>query len=195
MFLRKSIFFVAALAALTSIAPLAADANPILWSKLHEPGHFAIMRHATAPGYGDPENFQIGDCSTQRNLSDQGREEAKAVGLDAKAGTINEARVYSSQWCRCLETARALDLGPVQELPALNSFFQRRENKAGNMKALRAFIADAAIRESHKPIILVTHQVTISALTGKGTSQGETIIFRHIGDGEVEVVGSIPPPS
>ncbi len=178
-----------------AFAPLAAEANPILWSKLHEPGHFAIMRHATAPGYGDPDNFQIGNCSTQRNLSDQGREEAKAVGLDAKAGTINEALVYSSQWCRCLETARALDLGPVQELPALNSFFQRREDKAGNMKALRAFIADAAIRESHKPIVLVTHQVTIRTLTGVGTSQGETVIFRHVGDGEIEVVGTIPPPA
>ncbi len=176
-------------------APLGAEANPILWSKLHEPGHFAIMRHASAPGTGDPANFKIGDCSTQRNLSAEGRKEAEAVGLDAKAGTINEALVYSSQWCRCLETARNLKLGEVKELPALNSFYQRSEDKAGNMKALRAFIAEKASRDSDTPIILVTHQVTISALTGTYTRQGETVIFRHTGDGEVEVVGKIPPAS
>ena len=126
------------------LAPLSADANPILWSKLHEPGHFAIMRHASAPGTGDPENFKVGE---------------------------------------------------VKELPALNSFYQRYEDKAGNMKALRAFIAENAVRESNTPIILVTHQVTISALTGTYTRQGETVIFRHIGDGEVEIVGKIPPAS
>ena len=177
------------------LAPISADANPILWSKLHEPGHFAIIRHASAPGTGDPDNFEIGECSTHRNLSAEGRKEAEAVGLDAKAGTINEALVYSSQWCRCLETARNLKLGEVKELPALNSFYQRYEDKAGNMKALRAFISDNAVRESKTPIILVTHQVTISALTGTYTRQGETVIFRHIGDGEVEIVGKIPPAS
>jgi len=168
-----------------------AGANTRLWSKLHEPGYFAIMRHATAPGTGDPDNFRIGDCSTQRNLNDTGRAEATAIGRSAKAGGLNAARVYSSQWCRCQETARGLELGPVTELPALNSFYQRYETRDAHLKSLRAFIADnAGVAE---PIILVTHQVTINALTGTYTRQGETVIFRHTGNGATEVVGTIPP--
>jgi len=179
------------LAALVCVMSSAAHATPALWSKLHEPGYFAIMRHATAPGTGDPENFRIGDCSTQRNLNDTGRAEAAAIGRAAKAGGIDNARVYSSQWCRCLETARGLALGTVTELPALNSFYQRYETREANLKALRAFIADNATVAA--PIILVTHQVTINALTGTYTRQGETVIFRHTGNGGTEVVGTIPP--
>ncbi|MBO6521113.1 MAG: histidine phosphatase family protein [Rhodospirillales bacterium] len=149
------------------------------------------MRHATAPGTGDPDNFKIGDCSTQRNLNNAGAKEAQAIGRAIKAGGIKSAKIYSSQWCRCLDTASQLNLGPVTELPALNSFYQRYDTKMVNMRALRRFIAENA--RSSEPIILVTHQVTISALTGQFTRQGETIIFRHIGGGEVEVVGSIPP--
>lgn len=172
-------------------APLSASADETLWSKLYEPGHFAIMRHTTAPGTGDPDNFKIGDCSTQRNLNEVGAREARAIGKAIKAGGIKSARVYSSQWCRCLDTASQLNLGPVTELPALNSFYQRYDTKMVNMRGLRRFID--ANDDSTEPIILVTHQVTISALTGQFTRQGETIIFRHIGGGEVEVVGSIPP--
>lgn len=94
---------------------------------LKKPGHFAIMRHALAPGTGDPRNFDLTDCSTQRNLSEAGREQAKAVGELLRKSGIEKAGVYSSQWCRCLDTATLLGLGPVTELPALNSFFQQPE--------------------------------------------------------------------
>lgn len=173
------------------IAPLNAAADEVLWSKLYEPGHFAIMRHTTAPGTGDPGNFKIGDCSTQRNLNDIGAREAQAIGRAIRAGGIKSARVYSSQWCRCLDTASQLNLGPVTELPALNSFYQRYDTKMVNLRALRRFIAANAT--SDEPVILVTHQVNISALTGQHVRQGETIIFRHVRLGEVEVVGAIPP--
>ena len=168
-----------------------AAADTSLWLKLNEPGHFAIMRHAQAPGTGDPANFRIGDCSTQRNLNQAGRDAAAATGQAARNAGIGAASVYSSQWCRCLDTARGLKLGAVQELPALNSFYQRESERTGNMKALRQFIEKNADTGGVK--ILVTHQVTISALTGQFTRQGETLIFRHAGQGEVEVIGSIPP--
>ena len=83
-------------------------------------GHILMIRHALAPGTGDPANFQIGDCSTQRNLDDRGRDQARAIGDWLRSKGITSARIYSSQWCRCLETAKLLKLGPVAELPALN---------------------------------------------------------------------------
>lgn len=185
MLQRVFLAFVICLSATGALADMA------LWAKLHEPGYFAIMRHATAPGTGDPGNFRIGDCSTQRNLNDIGRAEAVAAGQSARAGGITSAKVYSSQWCRCLETAAGLNLGTVEELSALNSFYQRHQDRAGNLKALRAFIG----RQSNAPgaKILVTHQVTINALTGYYTRQGEIVIFHHTGSGDVDVVGVIPP--
>lgn len=168
-----------------------ARSDTSLWLKLNESDHFAIIRHANAPGTGDPANFRIGDCSTQRNLDQTGRNEAEAIGSRARDAGIKSASVYSSQWCRCMDTASELNLGPVQALPALNSFYQRSKDREGNMKALRAFIAQNT--KVPGPKILVTHQVTISALTGQFARQGETLIFRHTGQGDVEVIGSIPP--
>ncbi len=74
-----------------------------------------MVRHAIAPGNGDPPNFNIGDCSTQRNLDDSGRTQARRIGRWLRSNGIKSARIYSSQWCRCLETAKLIDLGSVQE--------------------------------------------------------------------------------
>ncbi|CAB1085026.1 hypothetical protein D1AOALGA4SA_12523 [Olavius algarvensis Delta 1 endosymbiont] len=126
--------------------------------------HILMIRHALAPGTGDPANFKIGDCSTQRNLDVRGREQARDIGNWLRSNGITSARMYSSQWCRCLETAGLIDLGPVEELPALNSFFELLQNREPNLKALREFIA--AQPEGGKLVILVTHIVTISAIAG-----------------------------
>src|SRR5687767_13248509 len=83
---------------------------------LAEGGYVVMLRHALAPGIGDPANFRLGDCATQRNLSKDGREQARRLGERLRAQDIDRARIYSSQWCRCLETAALLDLGPVAEL-------------------------------------------------------------------------------
>jgi len=89
--------------------------------RLHDGGTVLLIRHALAPGIGDPDGFRLDGCATQRSLSDEGRRQARAIGDWLQARGIGQARVYSSQWCRCLETAALLDLGPVTELPALNS--------------------------------------------------------------------------
>jgi len=89
-------------------------------------GHILMIRHAYAPGSGDPANFKIGDCATQRNLDDRGRSQARAIGDWLRSKGIKDAKIYSSQWCRCLETATLLGLGPVAELPALDSFYGSR---------------------------------------------------------------------
>jgi phosphohistidine phosphatase SixA len=152
-------------------------------------GHILMIRHALAPGTGDPANFRIGDCSTQRNLDDSGREQARAIGKWLRAKGLTLARVYSSQWCRCLETAELLEMGPVTELPALNSFYELTQNREPNLKALRKFIAEQP--SDGTLIILVTHLVTISAIANEGVSSGEGVLLELKNEAPYEVVGRL----
>ena len=146
-----------------------------LTDKLKSGGHILMIRHALAPGGGDPPNFKIGDCSTQRNLNETGREQSRAIGKWLRNRGIQTARIYSSQWCRCLETANLLGLGPVKELPALNSFFERPQDRGPNLEALRQFMQD--LPPDGALVILVTHFVTISAITGESVSSGEAVLI------------------
>ena len=152
-------------------------------------GHILMLRHALAPGFGNPPNFQIGDCSTQRNLDDRGREQARAIGNWLQSNGIESAQVYSSQWCRCLETAELLEMGPVRQLPALNSFYELTQNRESNLKALRKFFAEQPF--NGKLIILVTHLVTISAIANEGVSSGEGVILKLNRDVLYDVVGRL----
>jgi len=152
-------------------------------------GHILMIRHALAPGTGDPANFRIGDCSTQRNLDDRGREQASAIGKLLRSKGINSARVYSSQWCRCLETAELLAMGPVTELPALNSFFELTQNREPHLNALRKFIAQQP--PDGELVILVTHFVTISAIANAGVSSGEGVLLKLNKNAPYEIVGRL----
>jgi phosphohistidine phosphatase SixA len=160
-----------------------------LIKRMQAGGHILMIRHALAPGFGDPDNFQIGDCSTQRNLNDRGREQAGAIGDWLRSRGITAARVYSSQWCRCLETAELLGLGPVTELPALNSFFELTQNREPNLKALRKFFAEQPSEGGL--VILVTHQVTISAIADEGVSSGEGVLLDLNRDAPYRVVARL----
>lgn len=146
-------------------------------------GGLLLLRHAIAPGFGDPENFRIDDCSTQRNLSEAGRQQAKAIGAWLRARGVSRARVYSSQWCRCVETAELLAIGEVSQLPALNSFFQRPEDRVPNLAALQSFLSDQVVQK--EPLVLVTHQVTIVGLTGVFLGSGEGVVATLGEDGEL----------
>ena len=152
-------------------------------------GHILMIRHALAPGTGDPAHFRIGDCSTQRNLDDRGRRQAKAIGAWLRSNGITSARVYSSQWCRCLETAKLLELGSVGELPALNSFYEMTQDREPNLKALRTFMAQQP--SDGVLIILVTHFVTISAVANEAVSSGEGVLLELNEDAPYEVVGRL----
>ncbi len=152
-------------------------------------GHILMIRHALAPGSGDPADFKIGDCSTQRNLDDRGREQARAIGNWLRSNGILSARMFSSQWCRCLETARLIDLGPVAELPALNSFFELVQNREPNLKALNEFIREQPV--DGPLIIMVTHFVTISAIADRGVSSGEGVLLELNRDGLYKVFGQL----
>jgi phosphohistidine phosphatase SixA len=159
-----------------------------LWEALRLGGHVALLRHAIAPGTGDPAAFMLGDCSTQRNLSDTGRAQAERIGARFRANGIERAMVFSSQWCRCLETARLLRLGPVNDLPVLNSFFLRDGRRARQTEALKNWLSR---RDLGSVLILVTHQVNITALTGVYPSSGELVVIRRSENGGISVAGSI----
>ena len=169
-----------------------AVANDNLAARLAEPGHIAIMRHALAPGTGDPANFTLGKCSTQRNLSEAGRRQARRTGDFLRSVGVERARVFTSQWCRCRDTADLLDLGPVTDLPALNSFFRNRARGPEQTQALRDKIAGMDLSE---PVVTVTHQVNITRLTDVFPSSGEIVVLRRLQDGEVEVLGTVDPRS
>ena len=152
-------------------------------------GHILMIRHAYAPGSGDPANFKIGDCVTQRNLDDRGRSQARAIGDWLRSKGIKDAKIYSSQWCRCLETATLLGLGPVAELPALDSFYGKPQNREPDIKALRSFIA--TLPADGELIIFVTHYVTILEITGEGVSPGEGVVLKIKEGGAYDVLGSL----
>lgn len=175
---------------LASRPGLAQDAEAA-WSALRQGGHVALVRHATAPGTGDPAGFRLEDCATQRNLSPAGRAQAKAIGANLRWHGVRVDRVHSSQWCRCLETARLLGLGEVVPLPPLNSFFASPESGTAQMAELRAWLAD---QPRQGALVLVTHQVVITALTGVVPRSGEIVVARPVAGGAFELVGRIPAP-
>ena len=176
------------LVAATSGLPLRAD--DAVAERLGEPGAVLLIRHALAPGIGDPDGFRLDDCATQRNLNDEGRRQAQAIGDWLRSRGVAGARVYSSQWCRCLETARLLDLGPVTALPALNSFFERPGERERRIAALREFLA-AQPRDGNL-LVLVTHQVTISALSDTFADSGTGVLMALGEGGRLQRTGSIP---
>ena len=155
-------------------------------NSLKEGGKIIFIRHALAPGNGDPENFDLNDCSTQRNLSQDGREQAILIGEKIKESGIKFSKIFSSQWCRCLETAKYLNLGDVIIEPGLNSFFQGIVAKEKTLSKLRKRIRSF---ESKKELVLmITHQVTINAITGIAVSSGGAVAFNSI-LGESKEVG------
>jgi len=178
------------LTGLTSLiaAGASADQTEVI-DRLKFGGHILMIRHALAPGSGDPPNFEISDCSTQRNLDESGRTQARSIGMWLRSNGIKSAWIYSSQWCRCLETARLIDLGPVQELAALNSFYENIEGREPNLQALNQFISQQPV--DGKLIILVTHFVTIAAIAETGVSSGEGVLLELQKNMPYTVVGRL----
>lgn len=164
------------------------DQNELV-DRLKAGGHILMIRHAMAPGNGDPSNFKIGDCLTQRNLDDSGRAQAENIGKWLRTKGVRSAHVYSSQWCRCLETADLIGLGPVHELSALNSFYEQTQDREPNLRALNDFISRQPAKG--KLIIFVTHFVTIAAMTRNSVSSGEGILLELHEDKSYTVVGQL----
>lgn len=147
-----------------TISPVRAQTTA-LPAALGKPDTVLVLRHARAPGVGDPDQFKLGDCATQRNLDAQGRSQARLSGERLKSARFRPTLVASSAWCRCQDTARLMDLGPVHTEPLLNSFFNAdRATRDAQMQKLSRYVDGLDPRGG--PYLFVTHQVVITALTG-----------------------------
>ena len=189
--LRRSLLgMLALLAARAAVA--GALESEALWRRLRDGGHVVLIRHAaTVPGVGDPENFKLGACATQRNLSDGGRDDARRIGAAFRARAVPVSQVLSSRWCRCIDTAQ-LAFGRVRPEPMVDSMFNDGEAaRQAKVRALRAYLA------GHKDagnLVLVTHDINIRVLVGASLSQGEMVVALAGPDGALEPVGVLPLP-
>lgn len=178
-----------AAAAMTLGPPIArAVGDPL--ARLLEGSRALIMRHALAPGVGDPPGFRLDECATQRNLNGTGRAQARALGRRLATLGVREPRILSSRWCRARETAELLGLGPVEPFPPLDSFFERPGERDPSTAALRAFLA--GLPQTGRPVIMVTHQVNITALTGVYPGSGEALVLRLVPGAGPEVEARVP---
>lgn len=176
--------------AVGSAVPARAD-EAAAWAALRAGGHVALMRHTDAPGgTGDPPGFKLEDCATQRNLSDKGRAEAAAIGTRLKTEGIAFEKIQSSPWCRCMDTARLLDMGPVEPAPTFSNVVVLRDQTEALTQGARALIGDW---RGAGTLLVVTHGANIRALTGISPATGEIVVVDTAADGAIEAVGRIPP--
>ena len=132
-----------------------------------------FMRHALAPGFGDPANFALENCATQRNLDSVGRKQAMEIGAEIRRSATTFTEVISSEWCRCKETTELLGLGSWDPFSGLNSFFQGFADKNVVLKKL-----EQKLRNLEPGVtLMVTHQVVITSVTGQSVGSGEFIAF------------------
>lgn len=177
------------IACLILTIPGTATANETLGLKALASGkHFAIMRHALAPGFSDPANFELRNCSTQRNLSPEGFNQAARISEHFKEKGITEARVYTSQWCRCIDTAKTLGIGMPEELPIINSFFKTPSQRDIQTESLKQWILE---QDLSKPLVLVAHQVNMTALTGAYPASGEIFIIERTTSGQFIITDKV----
>tara|TARA_B100000963_G_scaffold346150_1_gene351039 strand:- start:404 stop:961 length:558 start_codon:yes stop_codon:yes gene_type:complete len=157
------------------ISSLKLHANEKKWKPAQDGDKIIMIRHALAPGGGDPKGFKIDDCSTQRNLNDAGIKQSKNIGKLFVEKKIKIDQVLSSQWCRCKDTARYA-FKNYKEFSALNSTFSPPYDKKEKqqIKDLKKFVKNWNGRGGN--LILVTHYVVIRAMTGQAPSSGELII-------------------
>ena len=162
----------------------AADA----WKALRAGGHVALMRHADAPGgFGDPPGFRVDDCATQRNLSEKGRADAAKIGARLEREGIAFGKILSSPWCRCMDTATLLNLGPVEAEATFGNVVVLRDQRDALAAGARALIAK---RSGPSNLLVVTHGANIAALTTISPASGEIVVVRG-GSGSVEPVGRL----
>jgi phosphohistidine phosphatase SixA len=182
--MQRRVFLSSAVAFAAAPALAATSEAEAFVYTLAAPRTHAIMRHALAPGGGDPAEFRLDDPSTQRRLSDAGRAQARAIGTALRQAGARFDRVLTSQWDRCRETAELLDLGPVTDLSALNSFFGNRDRGPAQTEALRATLMALPPKET---LMLVTHQVNITAFTGVFPSSGEVVAATARAEGQADI--------
>ena len=176
-------FFIIIFISLTT--SIKADLNKNLIKQLEDGGKLIFIRHAYAPGNGDPSNFNLNDCSTQRNLNSIGQKQAEDIGEFFKVNKIKIYKVLSSEWCRCKETAD-IAFNNFSTNNFLNSFYSSKyaKNKNKQIKALNDYVKKF---KDNKNLIFVTHYVLISEILNYGPSSGEIVVS----DKNFNIIGTI----
>lgn len=173
---------------LAGFAP-AAIANDALWALLEKGGQVVLIRHGlTTPGVGDPPGFNLSECATQRNLVDEGRREAERLGAALVAHRVPVARVLSSPWCRCIETARIVfGKDPVVD-DTLANLFDYSQNRDSQIAAFQMLVASAP---KDGNLMLVTHGSTTAAFAGINQGTAEMVIVTPEAGGKYRVAGRL----
>ncbi|MET0349060.1 MAG: histidine phosphatase family protein [Rhizobacter sp.] len=171
------------------LTPATANADEAVWRLLQGGGQVVLIRHAlTTPGVGDPEGMTLSDCTTQRNLSDEGRAHARALGDALRTRAVPVGEVLSSPWCRCIETVKlVLGRDPVVE-PALGNVFGRSERADAQVAALRPLVSRRPVEGN---TLMFSHGSTILALTGVSPDTSEMVVLTPSGSGRFTVAGRL----
>ena len=156
-----------------------------LSAQLKQPGYALLMRHALAPGTGDPAGFRLGECSTQRNLDATGRQQAVRTGGWLREQGVVNALVFTSPWCRCQETAALLGLGEPEVEFVLSSFFDDLERAPKLLQGLQQRLVQLNQRKGDKALVLVTHHVNIFGYVGENLGSGDMVLVRFDAQGKL----------
>ena len=185
----RAVLLLVALATFAVAVP--GGAEDTAWALLQRGGQAILLRHAiTTPGVGDPAGMRLDDCSTQRNLTDEGRRHAGRVGDAFRARGVTVDRVLSSPWCRCQETAR-LAFGTAETWAPLSNLFGRPERSVEQVEQMRALVGEGRTGGN---LVLVTHGSTIAALTGINPAPAEMVVVTPQGGGRFTVAGRLTVP-
>ena len=187
------IFKQLAVAAVLAVIAMTATASELA-DKLKLPNHALLMRHALAPGIGDPTGYTLADCSTQRNLDAQGRQQAVRTGQWLKRQGVQTAMVLTSPWCRCKDTANLLGYGQPELEPAIGSFFEASQEAADYTQRLQKRLAQLGPTKGDKALILVTHHVNILDYMGSHVGSGEMVLVQFDPQGKLISTKRYPSP-
>ncbi len=182
-----------AVAAALTVMAMTATASELA-DKLKLPNHALLMRHALAPGIGDPAGYSLADCSTQRNLDAQGRQQAMRTGQWLKRQGIQTAMVLTSPWCRCKDTANLLGYGQPEVEPAIGSFFEASQEAADYTQRLQKRLAQLGPTKGDKALILVTHHVNILDYMGSHVGSGDMVLVQFDAHGKLISAKRYPSP-
>jgi phosphohistidine phosphatase SixA len=195
--IRIALLVIAALL-ISNVTPHSAHARELaIWDQLkgsNPKGYVLVMRHALAPGVGDPENFNVNDCSTQRNLNDEGRQDARDVGQWLVRQEVKILRVESSRWCRAKETAQLLNIGKVRLNKNLDSLFEDESDWATHPQTMNIKKRILDHRNKRGLLVFVGHFVNFQAAAGVSLDSGEGALIRANAQGEIKVMGYSPKP-
>ncbi len=190
---RCSIALAGLLAAPWVLPALAVPASGLA-DRLRDGQHVLLIRHAYAPGVGDPAGFSLERCDTQRVLNEEGRAQADRIGQWLRAQGLERARVFTSAWCRCRQTAELLGLGAVTVEASLGSFFSQPHLAQGQNRSLQAFVARHLKESRGLPLVLVTHHVNIREFTGQDIGTGDMVLARVDARGRATDLKLFPSP-